>query len=66
MVLEASIGRDGFVNSARILRSLTLLDHAALGAVRLWRFTPTLLNGQPIDVAMTVTINFELPQEGKH
>ena len=62
VVLEAMIGRDGSVHSAKILRSMAPLDQAALGAARLWQFSPTLLNGRPIDVAMTVTMNFELPQ----
>jgi TonB family protein len=62
VVLEATIGRDGSVFNARVLRSLAPLDQAALGAVRLWQFSPTLLNGRPIDVAMTVTMNFELPE----
>ena len=66
VVLEATIGRDGSVHNPKILRSAALLDQAALGVVRLWRFTPTLLNGQPVEAAMTVTINFELPQDGKH
>ena len=33
---------------------------AAVDAVRQWRFTPTLLNGQPVPVVMTVTVNFSL------
>jgi protein TonB len=37
-----------------------LLDQAALDAVRQWRFTPTLLNGVPVPVIMTVTVNFSL------
>ena len=65
VVLEAMIGRDGSVHSAKILRSMAPLDQAALGAARLWQFSPTLLNGRPIDVAMTVTMNFELPQEAQ-
>jgi len=37
-----------------------LLDAAALDAVRQWVFTPTTLNGQPVPVIMTVTVNFTL------
>ena len=44
---------------ARVLRSQPLLDGAALAAVRQWRYTPTLLNGVPVRVLMTVTINFK-------
>jgi protein TonB len=37
-----------------------MLDQAAVDAVRQWRFTPTLLNGVPVQVIMTVTVNFTL------
>jgi len=43
-----------------VLRSISLLDSAAVDAVRQWRFTPTLLNGQPVPVVMTVTVAFKL------
>ena len=36
------------------------LDQAALDAVKQWQFTPTLLNGVPVPVIMTVTVNFTL------
>lgn len=60
VILEATIGEDGNVMNARILRSVPLLDQAALDAVRQWQFTPTLLNGVPVPVIMTVTVNFTL------
>jgi protein TonB len=40
------------------VRSIPLLDQAALDAVRQWQYTPTLLNGVPVPVLVTVTINF--------
>jgi protein TonB len=52
------IGVDGSVADAQIVRSIALLDEAALAAVRQWRFNPTLLNGAPVEVIMTVTVNF--------
>lgn len=58
VILETLIGPDGSVHDARVLRSIPLLDQAALDAVMQWRFTPTLLNGQPVPVIMTVTVNF--------
>jgi protein TonB len=58
VIIEAVIARDGSVVDARVLRSVTLLDAAALGAVRQWRFTPTLLNGVPVEVVMTVSVQF--------
>jgi protein TonB len=40
------------------VRSSPLLDQAALDAVRQWEYTPTLLNGVPVSVLVTVTVNF--------
>jgi TonB family protein len=60
--LEAVIGADGSVSSVRVLSALAHPDFAkaAVEAVRNWRFSPTLLNGVPIDVVMNVTIQFDL------
>jgi protein TonB len=60
VIIEAIIGRDGKVENARVLRSSPFLDQAALEAVRAWEYTPTLLNGQPMPVIMTVTVRFDL------
>jgi TonB family protein len=60
VVMEVVVDTAGGVRDARVLRSIPLLDQAALDAVRQWRFEPTLLNGQPMPVIMTVTINFTL------
>jgi protein TonB len=60
VILEAVIGMDGRVQDVRILRSKPLLDQAAMDAVRQWRFTPTLLNGTPVPVILTVTVDFKL------
>ncbi len=60
VICEALIGPDGKVADARILRSIPLLDQAAIDAVRQWEFTPTLLNGNPVPVIMTTTVNFTL------
>ena len=62
--LDALIGKDGTVVFARVLSANVHPDfaNAAVDAVRQWRFTPTLLNGQPVEVLMTVTITFSLEQ----
>jgi protein TonB len=60
VIIEATIGEDGQVINARILRSVPLLDRAAIDAVRQWQYTPTLLNGRPVPVIMTVTVQFTL------
>lgn len=44
----------------KVLRSVPLLDDAAITAVRQWEYTPTLLNGVPVPIIMTVTVNFQL------
>lgn len=61
VTIEATIGPDGKVAEARVIRSVPLLDQAALDAVRQWEYTPTLLNGVPVPVVVTVTINFTRP-----
>jgi TonB family protein len=60
--IEAVIGTDGTVFSVRVLSGQVHPDLAlaAADAVRQWRFTPTLLNGQPVEVVMTVTVAFSL------
>ena len=60
VVLEVLIDASGQVSEARVLRSIPLLDQAALDAVKQWEFMPTLLNGTPTPVLMTVTVNFSL------
>ena len=60
VILEAVISETGRVRDVRVLRSIPLLDNAAMDAVRQWEFTPTLLNGQPVPVLLTVTVTFEL------
>jgi len=60
VILEAIIDARGRVESVRVLRSIAPLDQAAVDAVRQWRFTPTLLNGEPVPIVMTVTVNFTL------
>jgi len=60
VILEAVIDADGSVTSVKVLRSIPLLDDAAVKAVRAWRFTPARLNGQAVPVVMTVTVNFTL------
>ncbi|HVD91489.1 MAG TPA: energy transducer TonB, partial [Vicinamibacterales bacterium] len=60
VILEAIIDTDGTIAAARVLRSIPELDEAALDAVRQWKFMPTLLNGSPIGLVMTTTVNFTM------
>jgi TonB family protein len=60
VILEIIIDQRGDVRDAQVLRSVPLLDQAAIEAVRQWQFTPTFLNNAPTEVVMTVTVNFTL------
>jgi protein TonB len=60
VIIEATISASGDVVNARVLRSVPLLDQAAIEAVKQWRYTPSMLNGVPVPVIMTVTVNFTL------
>jgi protein TonB len=58
--LEAVISKDGTIEELKVLRGHPLLVKAALEAVRQWRYQPTLLNGEPIEVLTEITVNFKL------
>ena len=60
--MEAIIADNGTVQSVRVLSAQVHpeLAIAAADAVRQWRFNPTLLNGKPVEVVMTVTVQFKL------
>ena len=60
VILEVVIGVSGRVESVQVLKSIPLLDAAALAAVRQWQYRPAMLNESPIPVVMTVTVKFTL------
>jgi periplasmic protein TonB len=60
VILECTISPEGTVSDVRVLRGIPLLDQAAIAAVKQWIYQPTLLNGEPVPVIMTVTVNFTL------
>jgi TonB family protein len=60
VAIEAIVAPDGKVQKTKIIRSIPLLDQAALDAVRQWEFVPTLVNGVPVEVVLTVTVRFTL------
>jgi TonB family protein len=62
VILECRIEPDGTVSDVQVLRSIPMLDDAAVSAVQEWEFTPTHLNGVPVPIIMTVTVNFTLDQ----
>lgn len=60
VIMEITIDTEGKVVQLEVLRGIPLLDQAAIDAVKQWVYTPTLLNGVPVPVIMTVTVNFRL------
>jgi TonB family protein len=65
VAIEIVIGREGRVADARVVRSVTGLDEAALTAVRQWEFEPTLVDGRAVPVIHTVNVPFTLPERPK-
>jgi TonB family protein len=63
VVIEATVGEDGKVADARVVKSIPLLDQAALDAVNQWEYQPSLLNGVPTPVVMTITVRFTRPDK---
>lgn len=60
VILEATTDIYGRVSAVRVLRSIALLDAAAIDAVRQWVYEPLLVNGRPRPVTFTVTVQFVL------
>lgn len=60
VILDITVESSGRVSDAKVVRSIPDLDQAALDAVRGWEFEPTLLNGEPVALVLTVTVNFTL------
>ncbi len=61
VIIEATIDKEGSVTEARVLRSIATLDQAALNAVKQWKYKPTTIDGKPVPVIMTVSVNFTPP-----
>lgn len=60
VVIEATISPAGTVSDAKVIRSIPMLDQAAVDAVKQWVYEPTIIHGKPVAVIMTVTVNFAL------
>lgn len=58
--IRATIGTDGAVKDCVVVSGPPLLGRAALDAVRQWRYRPTKLNGEPVEVETWITVNFVL------
>ena len=60
VILEVTVDEEGNVADIRVLRGHPLLDEEAVRAVRQWKYSPTLLSGEPVPVIATVTVIFNL------
>ncbi len=60
VVLQATISRSGTIENLRVVSGPALLRPAALDAVKQWRYRPYMLNGQPVEVETTVSVEFKL------
>jgi protein TonB len=60
VVLEAVVAKTGQVQSVRVLRGIPMLNDAAAEAVKQWRYSPLMLNGQATPFILTVTVTFRL------
>ena len=60
VILECLITPEGTVAAVRVLRGIPQLDQAAIDAVRQWVYAPTLVDGKPVPIIMTVTVNFRI------
>lgn len=60
VVLHAIIGKDGSVQSVTVVAGPAVLQASALDAVRQWTYKPFLLNGEPVEVDTTITLNYSL------
>ncbi len=59
---SATISKEGRVENLQLLRGHPLLVNAARDAILQWQYRPTLLNGQPVEVLTTITVNFTLSE----
>lgn len=60
VILEATVNQAGAVTDVTVLRSIVLLDQAAIKAVKQWRYQPLVLNGKPEPFILVVTVTFSL------
>jgi len=61
VILEATVSREGRVDAVRVLRSHSLLEEAAVAALKQWLYEPLMLNGQPQPFVVSITISFSVP-----
>ncbi len=60
VLLQVTLDERGLVTGVKLIRGHPLLNQSAIDAVSQWRYSPTLLSGEPVPVIATVTVNFVL------
>jgi protein TonB len=60
VVLHAIIGKDGSVQNLEYVSGPPLLMKNAMDAIKQWRYKPTMLNGEPVEVDTTISVVFSL------
>jgi len=60
VVLAATISKSGTIDNLRVVSGHPMLTQSALQAVRQWKYQPTYLNGEPVEVETTINVNFSL------
>jgi len=60
VVVQALVGKDGKVKDTKVVKSVPVLDDAAVAAVKKWVFKPALSNNKPVAVWVAVPVKFSL------
>jgi protein TonB len=60
--LMATVSKTGDISHVKVLSGDPQLSRAAVDAVKMWKYRPYLLNGQPVEIQTQVTLNFKLPK----
>jgi protein TonB len=60
VIVQALVGKDGRVKDTKVVKSVSVLDDAAVAAVKRWVFKPALSNNKPVAVWVAVPVKFSL------
>ncbi|HYK87275.1 MAG TPA: energy transducer TonB [Acidobacteriota bacterium] len=63
VILQVIVDEEGNVTEVKVLEGNPLLNDGAVRAVRQWKYSPTLLNGEPVPVTASVTVIFKLTRQ---
>ena len=61
VTLEATIGSDGHVKETKVVSGPPLLREAATSAVKQWKYSPSTVNGRPVDSSVQIVLQFKMP-----